>query len=173
MEGHHFLSMPISGEPPTATSTIVIRRFTREESPLDFDLAMALRMEVFVEEQSVPVEEELDAYDDEAIHWLVLNLGTLEILATGRLISYQEGCQMRPVAKIGRIAVKRSMRGKRLGELVMREILATAMEQGYEQAILDAQVQALPFYEKLGFVAEGDEFLDANIPHYAMRYMLP
>lgn len=165
--------MPISGEPPTATSTIVIRRFTREESPLDFDLAMALRMEVFVEEQSVPVEEELDAYDDEAIHWLVLNLGTLEILATGRLISYQEGCQMRPVAKIGRIAVKRSMRGKRLGELVMREILATAMEQGYEQAILDAQVQALPFYEKLGFVAEGDEFLDANIPHYAMRYMLP
>lgn len=80
---------------------------------------------------------------------------------------------MRPVAKIGRIAVKRSMRGKRLGELVMREILATAMEQGYEQAILDAQVQALPFYEKLGFVAEGDEFLDANIPHYAMRYMLP
>jgi len=158
---------------PLFTATpYVIRRFSREESPLDFELALSLRMEVFVEEQAVPEEEELDGKDDEAIHWLVLNTYTLETIATARMLPCQEGCQLRPVAKIGRVAVKRSMRGRRLGELVMQEVLETVAEQGYDQAILDAQVQALPFYEKLGFVVEGDEFMDAGIPHYRMRCVL-
>ena len=158
---------------PLFTATpYVIRRFSREESPLDFELALSLRMEVFVEEQAVPEDEEQDDGDDEAVHWLVLNTYTLETIATARMLPYQEGCQMRPVAKIGRVAVKRSIRGRRLGELVMKEVMETVAEQGYEQAILDAQVQALPFYEKLGFVAEGDEFMDAGIPHYRMRCVL-
>jgi predicted GNAT family N-acyltransferase len=170
-EGHHFLSIFALDDQIPLPTPLVIRRFTREESPLDFDLALHLRQEVFVLEQAVPFEEEQDEYDDEAIHWLILDMEALEILATARMTSYQEGCQMRPVAKIGRVAVKQSARGKGLGELLMREILDTVEEQGYDQAILDAQVQALPFYEKLGFVAEGDEFMDANIPHFRMRYV--
>jgi len=172
-EGHHFLSTPVSGDSPTAASPYVIRRFSREASPLDFDLAIELRLQVFVQEQAFPPGEDPDEYDDEAIHWLILNLESLETLATARLTSYQEGCQMRPVAKIGRVAVKRSMRGKGLGELVMREILASLDELGYDQAILDSQAQALPFYQKLGFVAEGDEYLEHGVPHYVMRYVLP
>lgn len=158
---------------PAPVTPYLIRRFRSAESPADFELAMAVRLEVFVQEQSVPVEEEQDEYDDEATHWLVLHSDTLEPLATGRMLSYQEGCQMRPVAKIGRIAVKQSSRGQRLGELVMNAIMETAAAEGYEYAILDAQVQALPFYAKLGFVAEGDEFLDAGISHYRMRCVLP
>lgn len=152
---------------------LVIRRFTREESPLDFDLALDLRKEVFVAEQSIPLEAELDEYDDEAIHWLILNLESLEILATVRMVSYQEGCQMRPVAKIGRIAVKQSARGKGLGLLIMREVLGAVDEQGYDQAILDAHVHLVPFYEKLGFVAEGDPFTIAGVSLSRMRYVRP
>jgi predicted GNAT family N-acyltransferase len=88
------------------------------------------------------------------------------------MVAYQEGCQMRPVAKIGRIAVSQARRGQKLGDWIMREILQTVREEGYEQAILDSQTQAISFYEKLGFVAEGEEFLDAGILHYRMRLVL-
>ena len=70
---------------------------------------------------------------------------------------------MRPIAKIGRIAVKKDYRGQHLGERIMREILDHIREEGYEQAILDSQTHALKFYEKLGFIAEGDEFEEAGI----------
>lgn len=151
---------------------LTIKRFRREESPADFERAIHLRTVVFVEEQAVPVEEEQDAYDDEAMHWLIVEAATCEALATGRMVAYQEGCQMRPVAKIGRIAVSKARRGQRLGDWIMREILKTVHSDGYEQAILDSQTYAIPFYEKLGFVAEGEEFLDANIRHYRMRLVL-
>ena len=156
----------------TALQSLIIRRFYKSQAPADFDRALALRLVVFVQEQAVPLEEERDEADEEAMHWLVLNPGTLEPLATSRMISYQEGCQMRPVAKIGRVAVSKRMRGQGLGEWLMREILKTVAAEGFEQAILDAQVQALPFYQKLGFIAEGDEFMDAGILHYRMRLVL-
>jgi predicted GNAT family N-acyltransferase len=151
---------------------LTIKRFRREDSPDDFELAIGLRTVVFVDEQSVPIEEEQDDYDDEAIHWLITDDATGEALATGRMVAYQEGCQMRPVAKIGRIAVSQARRGQKLGDWIMREILQTVREEGYEQAILDSQTQAISFYEKLGFVAEGEEFLDAGILHYRMRLVL-
>jgi predicted GNAT family N-acyltransferase len=156
---------------PQEPARLTIRIFRKEDAPADFERAIRIRTEVFVEEQGISLEEELDEYDDEAIHWLIVTQSE-EAVATGRMIAYQEGCQMRPVAKIGRIAVKKAMRGLRLGDLLMREILRIAAEDGYGQAILDAQTRVLPFYEKLGFVAEGDEFMDANIPHYRMRKLL-
>jgi len=152
--------------------SFVIRRFYRAESPADFELARALRVEVFVQEQAVPLEEEQDEADDQAVHWLFLHPETQEALATGRMIAYQEVCYARPVAKIGRVAVKRNQRGQRLGEKLMGEIMATVDEQGYDQVILDAQARALPFYAKLGFIQEGEAFLDAGIEHYRMRHIL-
>jgi predicted GNAT family N-acyltransferase len=166
------LSTHSLSDPPPTTSPYLIRQFMRADAPADFALALALRQAVFVEEQSVPIEEEQDAYDDEAMHWLLLDAATLAPLSTARLLPYQEGCQMRPVAKIGRVAVKKARRGQQLGAIIMAEILAFARREGYEQAILDAQVQVIPFYEKLGFVTEGEEFLDAGIQHYRMRSVL-
>jgi predicted GNAT family N-acyltransferase len=154
---------------------LITRRFKKESSPLDFERAMQVRIEVFVEEQNVPMEEELDDYDEDAIHWLMIAVTTAnaeEVVATGRLVSYLEAGQTTPVAKIGRIAVKEGMRGLKVGDSLMRQILQVASQEGYEQAILDAQTRVLPFYEKLGFVTEGDEFLDVNIPHYRMRCQL-
>lgn len=151
------------------TSAFEIRRFLKSEASEDFACALALRTEVFVVEQNVPPEEEQDDYDEEALHWLFLDGQNGEALATGRMLPYQEVCQSRPVAKIGRVAVKKSRRGEKLGNLLMREILSYVDAEGFDQAILDAQTPVLGFYEKLGFVAEGEEFMDAGIPHYRMR----
>lgn len=148
------------------------RSFLRTEAPADFEQAMNLRINVFVQEQNVPVELEQDEFDDEALHWVLLHPETQEVVATARIQPYQEACQARPVAKIGRVAVNSSFRGQRLGERLMREILNYCHAEGYEYAILDAQTRVLPFYEKLGFVREGFEFMDAGIPHYRMRLAL-
>ncbi len=164
--------MPQFSNSPPALPSLILRQFLKAEAPADFERALALRLTVFVEEQAVPLEEERDEADETALHFLVLHPETQESLATGRMMAYQEGCQMRPVAKIGRVAVSKSMRGQGLGEWLMRQILNAIDAERFDQAILDAQVQALPFYEKLGFMAEGDEFLDAGIPHYRMRLVL-
>lgn len=166
--------------------TICIHRFHSDEAPQAFQQVLKLRLEVFVQEQQISLEEELDGNDESAWHFLMTgslpesppiaqaHASTIPVvLATGRLISYQEGCQMRPVAKLGRIAVQREWRGCGAGERLVREILKTVSEEGYEQVILDAQTSVLPFYEKLGFIKEGDAFLDANILHYRMRLLLP
>lgn len=149
-----------------------IRRFRREDSPVDFELAMALRTEVFVGEQNVPPDRELDEYEDECLHWLFLDSATCEPIAAARFRPYQEGCQMRPVAKLERIVVKKSLRGQKLGDKLMQDMLAYVRAEGFEQAILDAQTQVVGFYETFGFESEGDEFMDAGIPHYRMRLIL-
>jgi predicted GNAT family N-acyltransferase len=144
-------------------------RFRPAESPEAFVKAQALRATVFIEEQGIPPELEWDEFDAESLHWLLIDPETGEAVATARLLPYQEACQARPVAKIGRVAVSRATRGQGLGEQVMREILAYAKAEGFQQAILDAQTRAMPFYERLGFVKEGFEFMEAGIPHYRMR----
>ncbi len=163
--------MTTSTDNPQEPARLIIRIFRKEDAPADFERAIQIRTEVFVEEQGLPLEEELDEYDDEAIHWLIIT-HTEEPVATGRIIPYQEGCQMRPVAKIGRIAVKKAMRGLGLGDLLMREILRITLEEGYAQAILDARTPVVPFYEQLGFVTEGDEFMEGATPLYRMRKLL-
>ena len=129
----------------------------------------AIRMIVFVEEQAVPPEEELDAYDVTATHFLTRCLTPLPenptgIVATARLIDKGSG-----TGKIGRVAVLREYRGRGIGSLLMRTIEAHARDQGYTRLILEAQCHAIPFYEKLGYIAEGDIFLDAGIEHRLMH----
>lgn len=122
---------------------------------------LAIRMRVFVDEQQVPAELELDEYDGVATHLLLTENGVP--LATARLVD-KHG-----VAKIGRVAVVQSARGRGLGLHVMEAVLDEAIRQGFAQAMLDSQSYAIPFYEKLGFRAEGEEFDDAGIPHRLMR----
>jgi len=122
---------------------------------------LAIRMTVFVHEQQVPAELELDEYDGIATHLLLTEDG--RPLATARLVDKYG------VAKIGRVAVAKDARGQGLGLRIMQAVLEEARGQGFTEAMLDSQSYAIPFYEKLGFVAEGEEFDDAGIPHRLMR----
>ncbi len=131
----------------------------------EYEAALRIRFEVFVNEQHVPPEEELDAYDDSAQHFLV-RLGG-EAIGTARLIEKEGG-----VGKVGRVAILQQHRGQGAGALLMQAVEAFAAQLGLQQLILDAQLQALPFYERLGYRAEGEEFLDAGIAHLRMRRSL-
>ena len=133
------------------------------------DAAFALRLLVFVEEQRVPVEEELDAYDVVATHFMAQDCrsatpGAADIVATARLVDKGGG-----LGKIGRVAVHAEHRGRGIGAELMRYIHVYAYEQGFRRLWLEAQCNAIPFYEKLGYIAEGEIFLDANIEHRHMR----
>ncbi|HTQ72538.1 MAG TPA: GNAT family N-acetyltransferase [Acidocella sp.] len=118
-----------------------------------------LRFEVFVAEQKVPAEEELDELDAIAAHVLALYGG--EPAGTARAVEKAPG-----VWKIGRVAVAAPLRKFGIGKAVMRGIEAQLPASAF---VLDAQVHAIGFYEKLGYVAEGPEFMDAGIPHRLMR----
>jgi predicted GNAT family N-acyltransferase len=136
------------------------------------EAVFALRLRVFVEEQNVPVEEELDAYDDVATHFMAVDetsesSSASRIIATARLVDKGDG-----LGKIGRVAVHAAYRGRGVGAQLMRFIHAFAYRAGYGRLWLEAQCYAIPFYEKLGYVAEGEVFLDASIEHRHMRRML-
>ncbi|WP_040242283.1 GNAT family N-acetyltransferase [Chromohalobacter japonicus] len=117
----------------------------------------AIRKVVFIEEQNVPQSEEWDGRDPQCLHFL-LHVDDRAV-GTARLL---------PDGHIGRVAILEEARGQGLGLHLMEAILVAAREAGHHTVHLDAQTYAIPFYERLGFTAYGDEFLDANIPHYHM-----
>ena len=137
---------------------------TLAQTPTDREACFAIRKSVFVEEQNVPLELEMDEHDETATHFLLRDGETP--LATARLL------EKHGLAKIGRVAVLREARGRGLGLAVMQAVLDEARRQGFKEAILDSQTYAIPFYERLGFAAEGEEFDDAGIPHFLMRRRL-
>jgi predicted GNAT family N-acyltransferase len=124
--------------------------------------ALKIRLEVFVQEQGVPVELELDGIDPLCVHALA-SQGAGPVVGTGRLL---------PDGHIGRLAVVRPARGTGVGSALLLALLQAARERGYRQVELFAQVQAQPFYRRFGFVAVGSEFDDAGIAHIAMRAAL-
>jgi predicted GNAT family N-acyltransferase len=117
---------------------------------------------VFVHEQKVPVEMELDHEDDTALHAVALNRMGMP-LATGRLIQHAPG-----VARIGRMAVKKQMRGSDLGRRVLHALMDAAQHRGDTQVILHAQCSAEGFYKRSGFEPHGGFFEDAGIAHIEM-----
>lgn len=123
------------------------------------DEAAPIRYAVFVDEQKVPTEIELDDWDALSLHALALDAQG-RVLGTGRLL---------PDGHIGRMAVLRSARGQGVGTALLRALLQAARARGDREVVLSAQTHAMPFYEKAGFIAEGDEYDDAGIPHRQMR----
>jgi predicted GNAT family N-acyltransferase len=124
--------------------------------------ASAIRFEVFVNEQQVPLEEELDATDAQCVHALAFNeLG--EPIGTGRLL---------PDGHIGRMAVLKAIRGNGVGAAILMRLIEQARARGFKQVVLSAQTHARAFYAKYGFEEEGEEYLDANIAHILMRKTL-
>lgn len=131
----------------------------------DWDRVKAVRFKVFVDEQAVPADEELDANDADARHWLAEVDGA--VIGTARVVDLI-AADGTPYGKIGRVAVLADHRGTGVGVALMRAILAELAIAGPRAAYLESQTHAIGFYERLGFVAEGEEFLDAGIPHRRM-----
>ncbi len=117
-----------------------------------------LRRRVFVIEQQVPESLEWDEADAACLHALALD-AQLRSVGTGRLL---------PDGHIGRMAVLREWRGRGVGGAILDFLIACAWQQGHATVRLNAQIHALGFYARRGFVAHGDEFMDAGIPHRRM-----
>ena len=125
-------------------------------------LASPLRTEVFVDEQKVPAEMEWDEADHTALHAVAVNRMGMA-LATGRLLVHAPG-----VARIGRMAVKKPMRGSDLGARVLLSLMDAARARGDRQVVLHAQCSAEGFYKRAGFKPHGAVFEEAGIAHIEM-----
>jgi predicted GNAT family N-acyltransferase len=119
--------------------------------------AAPIRFEVFVREQRVPAEIELDEQDAACLHAVAFE-GAAAI-ATGRLL---------PDGHIGRMAVLQAWRGKGVGGEILKRLMAAARERGDREVALSAQVHAVPFYLAHGFRPVGEAYEEAGIPHQAM-----
>lgn len=134
------------------------------ENSHDKNDCFKLREVVFVNEQNVPIEIEMDEFDNTAVHFLLLE--DSNPVATGRVIN--EGS----TASIGRVAVLKEHRGKGTGAFLMKEMIAHCKKQGFKKVVLGAQEYAIGFYEKLHFEVCSDRYMDANIPHFKMQLIL-
>jgi predicted GNAT family N-acyltransferase len=123
--------------------------------------AVPIRFAVFVEEQGVPPEIELDEMDEKSLHAVAFQ--NLFPIGTGRLL---------PDGHIGRMAVLKDRRGRGIGGKILARLVDRARSRGDREVILSAQVHATAFYRRHGFVEEGAEYLDAGIPHRQMRRSL-
>lgn len=131
------------------------------EQTTDLAACLALRRTVFIEEQRVPEDREIDGLDDGALHLLATQdgqpIGSARILLSGE------------TGKIGRVCVLPQARGTGLGAALIRAALdVLRVQPGITRAKLGAQTHALGFYEKLGFTAYGPVYDDAGIPHRDM-----
>lgn len=122
--------------------------------------AFRIRMRVFVKEQGVPAEIELDADDRRAVHLLARVNG--KAVGTARIV--KDGAR----AKIGRMAVLKGQRRKGIGKKLFSRAVATARRQGAAKIHLHAQVAVIGFYRTLGFRCVGPVFNEAGIPHRKM-----
>lgn len=123
--------------------------------------AGAIRHEVFVVEQKVPIELELDDHDATAVHALAW-VDDVPV-GTGRLL---------PDSHIGRMAVLKSHRSIGVGKALLQALVEQAARRGDTDVVLAAQWHATGFYEALGFKVEGNQFMDAGIAHVLMRKVL-
>ena len=138
---------------------------TRIEVTRDIATCQRLRRVVFIEEQGVSEADEVDGLDEAAIHLLAFDgetpVGTARLLVKGA------------TGKIGRVCVMAEARGTGLGAaLIVKALEVLRAQPGVSEAYLGSQSHATGFYEKLGFAVEGEEFLDAGIPHRHMRRAL-
>jgi len=132
------------------------------ESPADMQRALAIRRRVFIEEQNVPEEIEMDADDQRAFHALAILDGNA--VGCGRMLEHGDG-----EVKIGRMAVLPEFRKTGIGALILRFLIERARTRGLRKAILHAQLTAEGFYLNQGFSPVGGVFDEAGIAHRKME----
>lgn len=132
----------------------------RVKTEREMKLVHDIRMEVFVGEQGVPVELEMDGLDGEAIHVLAfvdgIPAGCARLLLNGE------------EAKIGRVAVKKNMRRYGIGTGLCKLLISIAKEEGVSRIYIGSQLTAVDFYNTLGFEKQGELFVEAGIAHVKM-----
>ncbi|MBS21187.1 MAG: hypothetical protein CL739_03740 [Chloroflexi bacterium] len=143
---------------------------------LQLQKILELRVEVFVLEQAVPEDQEIDNLDTleaikggQVIH-LIASEGE-SIIGTARLIlDGSKSCSddVSDFPHIGRVAVKKTMRRKGIGEILMVKLHQLANRRGFAGVTLSAQIQAAPFYIRLGYIKRGSVYDDVGIPHQDM-----
>lgn len=127
----------------------------------ELDDAFSIRKKVFIEEQKVPAEEEIDQYEDDCVHFVLYN-GENQPSGAGRF-RVVDG-----YGKVERICVLKDQRKTGAGKAIMNAIEKYAQENGLQKLKLNAQTHAIPFYSGLGYDTVSEEFLDAGIPHKTM-----
>lgn len=132
--------------------------WTNDLDSKTYQEALKIRYEVFVEEQNVPEELEIDVLEEQSHH--VVLYQDDQPLGTARIYHQGDG-----VYKIQRVAVLNTQRRHGLGAQLMQACEQKIQQLQGTKMTLGAQLQALPFYEKLGYIVEGPEFMDAGIPH--------
>ncbi len=130
-------------------------------------LLRATREAVFMREQHMPADLEWDGLDEACRHALAVSAQGSAI-GCGRIVPPSG----REPARIGRLAVLQEWRGRMVGTALLEALLDYASSKHYPEVVVHAQVQAEPFYRRFGFTPEGEEFLDAGIPHVRMRLVL-
>lgn len=126
--------------------------------------AFYIRRKVFIEEQNVPPDEEIDEFENESTHFVLYDGSTP--VGAGRFRD------LNGYGKIERICVLPEYRGKGAGKQIMEFIHEYAKSQHFKKLKLYAQEHAIPFYENLGYSVVSDTFLDAGIPHKTMEKSL-
>lgn len=122
---------------------------------------LKIRFKVFVEEQNVPEDIEVDEWDERSVHVLAENQG--QAIGTGRLM---------PDGHIGRIAVLPNFRGQGAGKAITMQLVDMAKAAGHKRVALSAQITARDFYAKIGFKSQGEPYEEAGISHIAMSMEL-
>lgn len=138
---------------------MIIHKFLRGTD--DLTDAFTIRKKVFIEEQGVPEEIELDSIDQTSEHIVIYDED--RPIGTGRLLE-EDGLTL-----IGRVAVLKDDRSQKIGSIVVNQLRAKAFENGATEVHLHAQRAVQGFYEKLGFEAYGEEFEEAGILHISMK----
>lgn len=127
----------------------------------DIDRCLAIRKKVFVAEQNVPVALEIDGQDSQSVHYLLCD-------ESGPAATLRVREQANHQVKLERMAVLKHARGRGYGAALMKYVLQALARRGVQQVKLSAQCTAIGFYERLGFQAYGDIYLDAGIEHSDM-----
>lgn len=122
--------------------------------------AFSIRRTVFVDEQNVPLEEEVDQFEKDSVHFVLYDQNKAVGAGRYRVVDHY--------GKVERICILKSSRKGGAGKTLMNAIETYALEHQSTKLKLNAQIQAIPFYEKLGYKAVSEEFLDAGIPHRTM-----
>jgi predicted GNAT family N-acyltransferase len=135
-------------------------RIRQAVSEKELKQAFSIRVRVFVREQGVPEEIELDEDDRKAIHLLATVSG--KPAGTARIVMKQR------TAKIGRMAVLKTYRGRGAGKALLRKAIDVARARRPKVIYLNAQVPVVGFYERMGFRSVGRVFMEAGIPHRKM-----
>lgn len=144
---------------PESSSDIIVKLV---ETETELEAAIDIRFRVFVAEQHVPPEEELDEEDAGATHVIALQHGST--VGTGRLLARDPA-----IAVIGRMAVDQSWRRRGVGGLILDFLEEEARAQGLRRSVLHAQEYVKSFYAAHGYLEHGEPFDEVNIPHIEMR----